>query len=278
MRHSVSARRRNNSSAGFTLIETLAALAIAGAVFAVIVEFTGRTLRNWHHGEATISVMEMLTRGLGRLQTDLATAVPMSVPGTDGSTVYFAGDPSSLRFVAATGFGAGNRGVELLNIAAAPDHDDVLLTRQRGPVLNPPAQMGDAVVLMRGRIQVRFAYRDASGQTLQSWTNKPNLPSAVLVQVLAQDGTPVFPSAFVLPIPVSLGADCLANGSGGGGNDGSANGGGGDQAQDAGPPPHCGNGATDPDNNAQGQGKSQNNAPGQGSTPPQGRSTPQVGQ
>lgn len=208
MRHTGSARPRSNS-AGFTLIETLAALAIAGAVFAVIAEFAGRTLRNWHHGEATIAVMEMLTRGLGRLQTDLDSAVPMSPPGTDGATVYFAGNASAMRFVAATGFGVGNRGVELLNIAAKPDHDDTLLVRERGPILNPAAQLSDPVVLMRGRIQVRFAYRDSGGQAHDSWGNRPDLPSAVLVQVLAQDGTPVFPSAFVLPVPVSLGADCL---------------------------------------------------------------------
>jgi len=210
LRHTGSVRRRSRS-AGFTLIETLAALAIAGAIFAVIAEFAGRTLRNWHHGEATIAVMEMLTRGLGRLQLDLDSVVPMSPPGTDGSTVYFAGNASAMRFVAATGFGVGNRGVELLNISAKTDHDDLLLVRERGPILNPAAQLSDPVVLMRGRIQIRFAYRDAGGQVHDSWGNRSDLPSAVLVQVLGQDGAPVFPTAFVLPVPVSLGADCLVD-------------------------------------------------------------------
>lgn len=251
MKHSVSAKRRSSASAGFTLIETLAALAIAGAMFAVIAEFSGRTLRNWHHGESTIAVMEMLTRGLGRLQIDLASAVPMSPPGTDGSTVYFSGDASRLRFVAATGFGVGNNGLELLNIAATPDHDDVLLVRRRGPVLNPPAQMRDPVVLMRGRIQVRFAYRDAAGQTFKAWTNRPNLPAAVLVQVLAQDGTPIFPSVFVVPVPVSLGVDCL-----------------GEQSEQT--PPHCGGGTSDVD--------ARDNAQGQPGAKPQTPQAPQVGQ
>ena len=243
MRHSDSARPRSNSaSAGFTLIETLAALAIAGAIFAVIAEFAGRTLRNWHHGEATIAVMEMLTRGLGRLQTDLASAVPMSPPGTDGATVYFAGNTSALRFVAATGFGVGNRGLELLNISAKQDHDDVLLVRERGPILNPATQLSDPVVLMRGRIQIRFAYRDSGGRTYASWGNRPDLPAAVLVQVLAQDGTPVFPTAFVLPVPVSLGADCLI-----------------DQGDTT--PPHC---------NA-----TQGNTQGQSGAPPQQKPNPQ---
>src|SRR5215213_493455 len=39
---------RSNPRAGFTLLETLAALAIAAAALAVIVDFSMRTLRNWH--------------------------------------------------------------------------------------------------------------------------------------------------------------------------------------------------------------------------------------
>jgi general secretion pathway protein J len=210
LKHSASARPRSRSAnAGFTLIETLAALAIAGAIFAVIAEFAGRTLRNWNHGAATIAVMEMLTRGLGRMQIDLDSVVPMSPPGTDGSTVYFAGNASAMRFVAATGFGVGNRGVELLNISAKQDNDDLMVVRERGPVLNPATQFSDPVVLLRGRIQVRFSYRDSSGQVSDTWGNRADLPAAVLVKVLGQDGAPVFPSAFVLPVPVSLGADCL---------------------------------------------------------------------
>lgn len=250
MKHSASARPRSRSAnAGFTLIETLAALAIAGAIFAVIAEFAGRTLRNWNHGAATIAVMEMLTRGLGRMQIDLDSVLPMSPPGTDGSTVYFAGNASAMRFVAATGFGVGNRGVELLNISAKADNDDLMVMRERGPVLNPATQFSDPVVLMRGRIQVRFAYRDSSGQVTDTWGNRPDLPSAVLVRVLGKDGAPVFPSAFVLPVPVSLGADCLIE-------------------QGDATPPHCG---------GTGTGAPNAEAPQQ-TQPPQQRPGPQEGQ
>src|SRR5690349_18916538 len=85
-------KRRADARSGFTLIETMAALAIAAAVFAVIAEFAGRTLLNWNRGNSTIAAMEMLTRGLGRLGADLSTALPMTPPGTDGSTAYFIGD------------------------------------------------------------------------------------------------------------------------------------------------------------------------------------------
>jgi len=181
-------RPRRSSRAGFTLIEMLAALAIAGAIFGVIAEFSGRLLLNWNRSEATISVMEMLTRGLGRLGTDLTMALPMSPPGSDGTTAYFTGDPTHLTFVAATGFGVGDRGLELLNFSMSDNKDDFYLVRTRAPVSNPPAEFKDAVLLLHGRMQVRFAYRDAGGQFVDSWNKRPDLPTAVAVQVIGASG------------------------------------------------------------------------------------------
>ncbi len=203
---------RNNPRAGFTLIETLAALAIAAAVFAVIAEFAGRTLRNWNYGDGVIASMEMITRGLGRLGTDLSLALPMTPPGGDGSSVYFMGDASKMLFVASTGFGIGDRGLELLNITASGEGDNFYLTRQRSPVSNPPGQFRDSVVLLHGRMQVRFLYLDQTGKAFESWTNKAVMPSAVAVQVDVPQRGPLFPRPLLLPIPVNYSADCLAGG------------------------------------------------------------------
>jgi prepilin-type N-terminal cleavage/methylation domain-containing protein len=196
------------ASAGFTLIETLAALAIAGAIFAVIAEFSGRLLLNWNRNDQTIAAMEMITRGLGRLGTDLTLALPMTPPGTDGSTAYFIGDPKHLMFVAATGFGVGDRGLELLDFAMNDNQDDFYLVRQRAPVSNPPAQLGDPVILLHGRMQVRFAYRDSAGNYSDTWAKRPDLPSAVAVQVIGASG-PIFPRPILFPVPVNYSVDCL---------------------------------------------------------------------
>jgi prepilin-type N-terminal cleavage/methylation domain-containing protein len=201
-----SARRASN--AGFSLIETLAALAIAGAVFAVISEFSGRLLLNWNRSESTISVMEMLTRGLGRMGTDLTLALPMSPPGTDGSVAYFSGDATRLTFVAATGFGVGDRGLELLDFSMVDNKDDFYLVRQRAPVSNPPSQFKDPVMLLHGRMQVRFSFRDSDGKFLDTWSKRPDMPSAVGVQVIGASG-PIFPRPLIFPVPVNLSVDCL---------------------------------------------------------------------
>ena len=194
------------------MIETLAALAIAAAIFAVVAEFAGRALRTWNRGETTISVMEMLTRGLGRLSNDLSLALPMSLPGTDGATVLFSGDANQMAFAAATGFNAGDRGIEQITIASAVEGDILVLMRMRGPVSNPPAQPRDPVELLRGRMQIRFSYRDQKGQVLPTWTNRPELPSAVLVEIFGPARNSIFPTPVLMPIPMNFGVDCLPSG------------------------------------------------------------------
>lgn len=204
-----SADRRNNARAGFTLLETLVALAIAAAAFAVIVDFSMRTLRNWHRGDQAIAAMEMLTRGIGRLQADLAVSLPMSAPGSDGSTVLFKGDANNLVFVAATGFGSGNRGVELISVSALADRDGLALVRSRGPVANPQPELRDPVVLMRGRMQVRFSYRDGNGKVAPTWIEQPEMPAAVAVEIFGAEGNPVMPVAALLTVPQNYSVECF---------------------------------------------------------------------
>jgi general secretion pathway protein J len=194
----------------------LAALTIAVAILGVLAQFTSQSLRNWNRGESTIATMEMLTSGLARLRTDLTLALPMRPPGTDSSSVIFAGDAGNLLFVAATGFGAGDRGLELISITVTKDQDDFALVRQRGPVVAGPAPLRDPVVLLRGRMQFRFSYRDDEGQVLTSWSNRDRLPKAVAVEVLNTAGVSVFPVPVLMKLPANLAAACLS----GGGEDG----------------------------------------------------------
>jgi len=207
-----SADSRSNLRAGFALLEMLAALAIAVALFAILAQFSNQAVRNWNRGESSIAAMEMLTRGLGRLGTDLTLALPMRPPGTDSPNVLFTGDNNQMMFVAATGFGAGDRGVELISVSVVKEDDGsgVALVRQRGPVTTVPTPLRDPVVLMRGRIQVQFSYRDADGQTVQKWTDQRQLPKAVAVYVFGATGLPVFPVPVLLNLPTNLAASCLS--------------------------------------------------------------------
>jgi general secretion pathway protein J len=200
---------RSNPRAGFTLLETLAALAIAAAAFAVIVDFSMRTLRNWHRGDQAIAAMEMITRGIGRLQLDLSVALPMSVPGGDGAAVLFKGDANSLVFAAATGFGTGNRGVELISVSGFQDREEIAVVRNRGPVANPQLELRDPVVLMKGRLRLRFSYRDHNGKTAATWIEQPELPAAVAVEIFGAEGNPILPVPALITLPQNFSVECF---------------------------------------------------------------------
>lgn len=212
MRPSVSAQaRRSRANAGFTLVEALAALAIAGVLLAIIAEFAGRTLANWSRGHRTIAIVETVTRGLARMELDLSGIVPMSLPGGDGNTTYFAGDQAQIVFVSATGFAPGHRGVELLHFSVDRDGDDTVVVRTRGLVLNPPPRFSDPVQIFRGPMKVRFYFLGRDGKIVESWNGRPDIPQAVMVDIKSANGAPVFASAFTLPVRVNFSADCLGD-------------------------------------------------------------------
>ena len=213
MKHSASAGPpRADGRAGFALLEMLAALTIAVAILGVLAQFTSQSLRNWNRGESTIAVMEMLTSGLARLKTDLSLAIPMRLPGSDTTTVIFAGEPGSLLFVAATGFGASDRGVELLSINVVTDQDGIAIVRQRGQVTSGQTPLRDPVVLLRGRMQAQFTYQDSDGQTVATWKNRDQLPKAVSLNILNQAGVAVFPVPFMMKLPVNQAGGCAVSG------------------------------------------------------------------
>jgi hypothetical protein len=187
----------------------LAALTIAVLVFALLAQFSSQSVRNWNRGESSIAAMEMLTRGIGRLGTDLSLALPMRPAGTDSPNVLFKGDASQMQFVAATGFGAGNKGLELIVISVVKEENGISLVRQRGPVSTMAAPLRDPVVLLHGRMQVQFAYHDEFGQTVQSWSDRPQLPKSVAVSVYGASGLPVFPVPVLLDLPSDMAASCL---------------------------------------------------------------------
>jgi general secretion pathway protein J len=200
---------RSDRRAGFTLLETLAALAIAAAALAIIGDFAMRALRNWHRGDTAMAAMEMITRGVGRLQTDLALSLPISVPGGDGAAVLFKGDANGFVFASATGFGTGNRAVELIQITTYKDRDELALVRNRGPVTNPQPELRDPVVLMKGRMQVRFSYRDHNGKTVPTWVEQRELPTAVAVEIFGEQGNPILPVPALIMLPQNYSVECF---------------------------------------------------------------------
>jgi prepilin-type N-terminal cleavage/methylation domain-containing protein len=221
---SSSAPSCSDARAGFTLIEALVSLAIAAVLLSGVAMVAAQALRNWNRGHTVIAAMEMLTTGLARLGADLSLSLPMRPPGSD---------EANMMFVAATGFGAGNRGVELLTVSVDPDPDGVAVTRKRGPVQSLATVLSDPVVLMRGRMKVSFAYVDAKGLKSPTWVDKDVLPSAVEVQILGASGNPIFAVPAVLTLPTRVAVECLEKTAGAGGDQQDADAGDGEDEEDS---------------------------------------------
>src|SRR6266404_5126336 len=79
---SASLTTRRTDEAGFTLIETLVALALTGLVLSALANITSQWLPNWNRGMDRIQRSEAIGLALQRIGADLAAAeyVPAFAP------------------------------------------------------------------------------------------------------------------------------------------------------------------------------------------------------
>lgn len=198
------ARRRDNSRAGFTLVEALIALAITGAILVIIAEFSGQALRNWRRGTETIAFMEMATTAFRRIAKDVAAAVAYQRLQSPKPTTGFQGGADGLVFVTDNG-----ATLEFVSIRTVKFEDGYALIREQGPAVSEGAQLGDPVVLLRGAFEARFTYHDGAGQRMKEWQQQNRMPTAVEIELVTSQGDSVFPVRAVLPLAANVTPDCV---------------------------------------------------------------------
>ena len=66
--------RRRSRIAGFTLVETMVATALMGAILAAIATVTAQWLPNWNRGFERVQRVELLAVGIERIVADLSAA------------------------------------------------------------------------------------------------------------------------------------------------------------------------------------------------------------
>src|ERR1700692_1615399 len=71
---SVSLAKKHEREGGFTLIETLVALALTGLVLSALANITSQWLPNWNRGVDRVQRSESLALALQRIAADLAAA------------------------------------------------------------------------------------------------------------------------------------------------------------------------------------------------------------
>jgi general secretion pathway protein J len=166
---------------GFTLVEVLAALAIA----AVIITATGALVHNvalhFDHGTRGVSEGERLILAVERLAADIGSARFVTRMSEGGAALAFIGEPATaaqparMIFVSTGGVAANASGEEVVSLTAEQDGDVARLVRRRAPWLGPRTRfeditLQDPVVLLEGKFVISFAFGRISPDNGLAWS------------------------------------------------------------------------------------------------------------
>jgi general secretion pathway protein J len=221
---------------GFTLIETLVALALTGFVLSALATLTAQWMPNWNRGLDRIQQNEMIGVSMQRIAADLAAAefVPASratkKPLFDGSAL-------SVTFVR-TSLGPNvGVGLDVVRISEGSDAGRLMTLRSRAPFaplspgvsLSEQVHVSDAVVLMRPPLRLSFTYAGPDRIFRDSWHDMDVLPDAIMLTVRDAASERVLSVSTVTPVHVNAPANDKSG-------DGSPNGGQGDGSLPAAPP------------------------------------------
>ena len=187
---SVALTKRHEREGGFTLIETLVALALTGLVLSALATITSQWLPNWNRGMDRVQRSESLALALQRIAADLAAAeyVPAN---REQRQPLFDGSELSVTFVR-TALGPNARpGLDVVRIGEITDQRDLVTVRSRAPFaplqpavsLSEQLQFGDPVVLMRAPFRLSFSYAGRDRIWKSNWHDPDKLPAAIMLTV-----------------------------------------------------------------------------------------------
>ena len=176
--------RRN----GFTLMEVLAALAIA---FVIIIATTGlihNVAREFDRGTRGVNEAEHLMLAVERLAQDFASARFVVWTTGSGPAVAFAATRAKVVFVGNGGVMAGPQGDEVVSLTIEANGDATRLMRRRatwtGLRMHPEdASPRDEVVLIEGKVDIGFVFGrilpNGALEWSENWADKSALPRFV---------------------------------------------------------------------------------------------------
>jgi len=204
------------ATAGFTLVEALAATVLMGVVLTALAALAGQWMPNWNRGIVRAQSAEVVGTALERLVGDVASSQYVT-PGRDAKNPLFDGTPSAVVFVR-TAFGPNARpGLEVVRIAQMRDGNETALVRSTAPftpvganITAPiPPNFADPVVLLHSPYRVSFAYAGPDGAWKDAWQNKPELPGVVRITVRQADSDRALSVSTAALIHVDLPAACV---------------------------------------------------------------------
>ena len=203
-----------SQSAGFSLIEALAAVALTATIIVGLGAVAGQWLPNWRRGFVALQRADLLGVALDRIGEDLSAAqwvTPWGDPWGDVPGPLFEGEASSVVFVRSAIGPNARPQLEVVRIAEASDDRGLALTRTAAPFAPtapgrpaPPFKFADPVALIRAPLQVAFAYAGPDRVWVQSWRGQKRLPEAIRITVQDPAGRLVLATAAPVKVTASI--------------------------------------------------------------------------
>ena len=183
-------RNRTRSGCdGFTLIEVLAALAIASVIIMASTALIHNVALFFDRGTRSVTEAERLMLAVERLAGDFSSArfVPRRTEQRIAAAA-FAGEPSGIVFVSAGRAASGSLDDDLISLAVEQDGEVSRLVRRRATWSGPSARFEDVtpkdpVVLIEGKLDISFVFGrfapDGALAWSASWAGEKALPQYV---------------------------------------------------------------------------------------------------
>jgi len=201
--------RKRVGEDGFTLIETLTALALMGLVLSALANITAQWLPNWNRGIERIQRSELIGIALQRIGADLAAAEYVSA-NRDARHPLFDGSELSVTFVrTALGPNAGP-GLDVVRVGETSDPQGLTTVRSSAPFrplplassLSEQIHFGEPVLLLRAPFRLSFAYAGEDRTWKSSWQDSDRLPAAIKLTVRDAANGRILSISTVTPIHV----------------------------------------------------------------------------
>jgi general secretion pathway protein J len=207
---------RDDSAAGFTLIETLTAAALFLIVIAALATITGQWLPSWNRGFARVQRAEQLAFGVDRIVADIAAAQFIS-PNAKVKAPIFDGTELGITFVRGAVGPNARPGLEIVRLAEIASERGPALARASAPFVPlvpdasaiPRLKFSEPVALVRSPFRVAFAYAGPNHVWQPTWRGADQLPSAVRVTLRDAVSGQMLAVSSIAKIHVDVAAACI---------------------------------------------------------------------
>lgn len=191
-------RRPGGRRAGFSLIETLAALAVTGALAGALLPFAGTVLAHWTRAPEIAETGDRYLQAASLLQDDFLEALPLS--GTNGAPMFRAG--ADCVELVRPALGSKRTGLEHMRYAIVRAGGFDVLTRASAPLRRGEdigaLPSGNDQKLLEGRWFMRFVSPGAS-QPVAGPMSAAMPARMALVLSTKKNGPPLRTFIFALP-------------------------------------------------------------------------------